>query len=409
MSLPSSANPFAGSPQFCIDDLCIDDLLSEAIYNDVDDLPFISYSPSEEPFTYPVSHASQPSPTPCPTPSPALSGITLTQTPSSCEASLPSSPEKKTSKLPRRHSTRKNSNHVPRPCNKFILFRSFYIKENLETLSEIERDHSVLSKMAGQTWNRMTEKEKEPWADLAKERDRLHKKQHPDYRYSPKRRARPTRRTNRNGRDSAERIEKIAALLRENRPQEDIVATVRAIDEELASRQAGTRQADAPQAASSSSTALGSRSADDSESPTKVDPVFIEPVLPPAAEWAYAMSPDIVSSPYFSDSLGTATSSFTTPWSSPFTPFSIPPPPMSMLFPTDTEFTAEFTPIVDFPLADQFGFEDTSSGSYSGFFEQGQYMPTPEESLQVLFESTSSPVLDSTSWPADEPPIASSS
>ena len=273
MSLPLSANPLAGSPQFCIDD----------ILNVVDISPIF--------YSHPISHASHSSPTPCPTPSPALSGITLTQTPSSCEASLPPSPEKQPSKLPRKHSTRKNSNHVPRPCNKFILFRSFYIKENRETLSEIERDHSVLSKMAGQTWNRMTEEEQEPWADLAKERDRLHKKQHPDYRYSPKRRARPTRRTNRNGRDSAERIEKIAALLRENRPQEDIVATVRAIDEELASRQAGTRQADAPQAAWSSGAVLGSRSADDSGSPTKVDPVFVEPVLPPAAEWAYVMSP----------------------------------------------------------------------------------------------------------------------
>ena len=74
----------------------------------------------------------------------------------------------------------------------------------------------------------------------------------------------------------------------------------------------------------------------------------------------------------------------------------MPPPPMSMLFPTDTEFTAEFTPIVDFPLADQFGFEDTSSGSYSGFFEQSSYMLTPQESLQVFFESMSSPVLDPT-------------
>ena len=82
-------------------------------------------------------------------------------------------------------------------------------------------------------------------------------------------------------------------LLRENSPWEDSVSSVHAIDEELASRQVGTYQVDAPQAASLRNTVLELWSVGDNGSfiSQKVDPVFVELVLPPSAKWTYAMSP----------------------------------------------------------------------------------------------------------------------
>ena len=139
----------------------------------------------------------------------------------------------------------------------------------------------------------MTEEEQEPWAALARERDRLHKEHHPDYRYSPKRCTCPTCRTNQNGRNSAEQSKKITALLHENSPREDSISSVHAIDEELASHQVGTYQVDVLQAALLHEAILELWSAGDNGSFTsqKVDPVFIEPVLPASAKWTYAMSP----------------------------------------------------------------------------------------------------------------------
>ena len=87
---------------------------------------------------------------------------------------------------PRRqaHTKKKPDNHIPRPPNAFILFRSSFIKSQ-HVSTEVETNHSTLSKIIGLTWQNLPEEERQLWHSRAKEALNEHKRKFPKYAFRP--------------------------------------------------------------------------------------------------------------------------------------------------------------------------------------------------------------------------------
>ena len=88
--------------------------------------------------------------------------------------------------VPRRqaHAKKKPENHIPRPPNAFILFRSSFIKSQ-HVSTEVETNHSTLSKIIGLTWQNLPEEERQLWHSKAKEALDEHKRKFPKYAFRP--------------------------------------------------------------------------------------------------------------------------------------------------------------------------------------------------------------------------------
>ena len=87
---------------------------------------------------------------------------------------------------PRRqaHTKKKPENHIPRPPNAFILFRSSFIKSQ-HVSTEVETNHSTLSKIIGLTWQNLPEEERQLWHSKAREALDEHKRKFPKYAFRP--------------------------------------------------------------------------------------------------------------------------------------------------------------------------------------------------------------------------------
>ncbi|KAF8990773.1 hypothetical protein BDQ17DRAFT_1371560 [Cyathus striatus] len=90
----------------------------------------------------------------------------------------PSSPRKQP------HTKKKPENHIPRPPNAFILFRSSFIKSQAVS-TEVETNHSTLSKIIGLTWQNLPDSERKVWHTKAKEALEEHRKKFPKYAFRP--------------------------------------------------------------------------------------------------------------------------------------------------------------------------------------------------------------------------------
>ncbi|KAF5373192.1 hypothetical protein D9757_010558 [Collybiopsis confluens] len=76
------------------------------------------------------------------------------------------------------------NNHIPRPPNAFILFRSAFIKSR-KISSEIEGNHSTLSKIIGRVWRNLPPSERAEWEARARIAQADHRLRYPDWRFSP--------------------------------------------------------------------------------------------------------------------------------------------------------------------------------------------------------------------------------
>ncbi|OJT07512.1 hypothetical protein TRAPUB_1608 [Trametes pubescens] len=82
------------------------------------------------------------------------------------------------------HAKKKPENHIPRPPNAFILFRSSFIKQQ-HVSSEVETNHSTLSKIIGLTWQNLPHEERQVWHAKAKAALEEHKRKFPQYAFRP--------------------------------------------------------------------------------------------------------------------------------------------------------------------------------------------------------------------------------
>lgn len=137
---------------------------------------------------------------------------------------------------PRRqpHSKKKPENHIPRPPNAFILFRSSFIKSQ-HVSTEVETNHSTLSKIIGLTWQNMPEDQRQIWHLKAKEALEEHKRKFPKYAFKPvqtKAKGAPSekRKVREVEPKDIKRCTKIAQLLVEGKKGDELNAAVQEFD-----------------------------------------------------------------------------------------------------------------------------------------------------------------------------------
>lgn len=72
--------------------------------------------------------------------------------------------------------------HIPRPPNAFILFRSSFIRSRSVPASLVP-NHSALSKICGKIWNALPREEKKYWEEKAEEALKVHRERYPEWRW----------------------------------------------------------------------------------------------------------------------------------------------------------------------------------------------------------------------------------
>lgn len=167
------------------------------------------------------------------------------------------------------HSRRRGDNHIPRPPNAFMLFRSDFWAQQKE--SAVERDHRNVSRAAGVLWNALPEHEREQYRHKAQLKKKAHARMYPDYKYTPvfrKEKAPCKRRTKRGSLDEEEHSSPCRRQERrvkhEPRLMEDTLATPRP----RAARHARAAPTHASAPASLSTPTAGSRQ----QTPVKQEP-----------------------------------------------------------------------------------------------------------------------------------------
>ncbi len=226
-----------------------------------------------------------------------------TSSPSSCATSLASDDESVPSA--RSHSSKKASNHINRPPNAFIVFRSELraeekrrqeeesikreerkrrakeagIKEEERTKEEdkqknaITRSLSQFSCIAGELWRSLTFQEQQPWRAKADRMKLEHMILHPGYKYSPnsKAKAQKKRRSPGNTKLRQKRSKVVVELEHEGYGGDEIDNLVSTLEARLGvgrktrtsaprtKQQTRTRQSQSQSSASSSNTPAPSR------------------------------------------------------------------------------------------------------------------------------------------------------
>ncbi|KAK0441278.1 high mobility group box domain-containing protein [Armillaria borealis] len=116
---------------------------------------------------------------------------------------------------PRRHtpSHRRTPEHVRRPPNAFMLFRSDYWRENKDIIRE--RDHREISRICGELWRALPLAEKQVYTAKAISAKEEHLVKYPDYKFTPMSRQKKTRKVVSRDRDIIEdaKREKIVMLM----------------------------------------------------------------------------------------------------------------------------------------------------------------------------------------------------
>ncbi|GAA5890834.1 hypothetical protein JCM6882_008830 [Rhodosporidiobolus microsporus] len=84
------------------------------------------------------------------------------------------------------HTRRLSANHIPRPRNAFILFRSHAVQSGLIPKSMGISDHKHISQIVGSVWRGLSDEERKQWDDLAEEEKRQHREKYPNYVFKPK-------------------------------------------------------------------------------------------------------------------------------------------------------------------------------------------------------------------------------
>jgi hypothetical protein len=129
----------------------------------------------------------------------------------------------------RRHGRKRDSNHITRPPNKFILYRSWFIRNRVIS-TRIETNHSKLSKIIGKSWRDLPEQEKQEWDSKARAVNAEHMQKFPKYVFSPQKpKKKKVQKRNVVPKDT-ERCVKIAQYLTEGKKGSDLETAVEIFD-----------------------------------------------------------------------------------------------------------------------------------------------------------------------------------
>lgn len=82
------------------------------------------------------------------------------------------------------HARKTAPDHIPRPRNAFILFRSHAVKTGLVP-EDMEKDHRNISRIVSHMWNSLGEADRGTWQQEAQREKEEHARLYPDYKYKP--------------------------------------------------------------------------------------------------------------------------------------------------------------------------------------------------------------------------------
>ncbi|KAI4526747.1 hypothetical protein K523DRAFT_230934 [Schizophyllum commune Tattone D] len=85
----------------------------------------------------------------------------------------------------RSHQRKRSVNHIPRPPNAFIIFRSSFIKAH-KVSKAIENSHANLSKIVAAAWKQLPPAERTYWYSRAADATKEHHLRFPDYQFQPR-------------------------------------------------------------------------------------------------------------------------------------------------------------------------------------------------------------------------------
>lgn len=156
----------------------------------------------------------------------------IEELPESAEEDMLFPPQPESSTAPRKtHNRKKPVDHIPRPPNAFILFRSAFIR-NRHVSTGVETNHSTLSQIIGLTWQGLPNEERQVWQRRAKLAEEEHRKKYPLYAFKPLHgKKRGTKRKVREvGPKDPERCAKIAELLVQGKKGRDLDDAVKEFD-----------------------------------------------------------------------------------------------------------------------------------------------------------------------------------
>lgn len=129
------------------------------------------------------------------------------------------------------HSRKRAPDHIPRPPNAFMMFRSHYCVK-IKNESSPENNHAIISKQAGEVWRSMSDLEKSDFHRLAYAEKMLHASRYPDYKYAPNfKKAAPPKRRPSKRKDEEDRCIKVASLVRQGIVGNELASAMVTTDE----------------------------------------------------------------------------------------------------------------------------------------------------------------------------------
>ncbi|KAJ7151579.1 hypothetical protein C8R46DRAFT_808351, partial [Mycena filopes] len=128
--------------------------------------------------------------------------------------STPPSDAGSVSSEPRKRPNRRGPDHIPRPRNAFVLFRSHLCASGKIT-KKVEGDHRHISITAANVWHAMSDDAKRPYYLQAEFEKLEHRRLYPNYRFTPTvRKTKPLKRkVQRNGAKDKKRCDDVAKLI----------------------------------------------------------------------------------------------------------------------------------------------------------------------------------------------------
>lgn len=129
------------------------------------------------------------------------------------------------------HSRKRAPDHIPRPPNAFMMFRSHYCVK-IKNESSPENNHAVISQQAGKVWRSMSDAERSDFHRLAYAEKMLHASRYPGYKYAPNfKKAAPPKRRPSKRKDEEDRCIKVASLVRQGIVGNELASAMVTTDE----------------------------------------------------------------------------------------------------------------------------------------------------------------------------------